>query len=269
MSTEPAARRPRVCILDNDNLDPAVADTYVSYGAMTETMFAAAGADWQFDRFNTTRFEYPEDVDAYDAILLTGSRADAFSDEPWVRTLRERVGEWLRRRKPLLGICFGHQLIALCLGAQVGRAPQGWGVGRMTYEWCGPVPLAIDGAAAPSMSLLASHQDQVMALPAGATLLARSDFCPVAAYQVEDHVLCVQPHPEFVEDYSAYLLDKRRALFGEERYESARAGLAMGHDGLEVARFMQGFVERRGQVFDLTPALKNAGVANAGVSSES
>ena len=232
----------RICILDNDNLDPAVAASYVSYGAMTEKMFAAAGVEWEFDRFNTTRFEYPADFDAYDAVLLTGSKADSFSDEPWVVTLRERVSALLAQRKKLLGICFGHQLIALCLGAPVGRAPQGWGVGRMTYEWCGPLPLKPQEAAS-SLALLASHQDQVLTLPAGATLLARSDFCPVAAYQVGEHVLCVQPHPEFVADYSAWLLDRRRALLGEERHASARAGLAQGHDGLAVARFMQAFVE--------------------------
>ena len=232
----------RICILDNDNLDPAVAASYVSYGAMTEKMFAAAGVEWEFDRFNTTRFEYPADFDAYDAVLLTGSRADSFSDEPWVRTLRESVTELLRQRKTLLGICFGHQLIALCLGAAVGRAPQGWGMGRMTYEWCGPEPLKPQHAPS-AVALLASHQDQVLTLPAGATLLARSDFCPVAAYQVGEHVLCVQPHPEFVADYSAWLLDRRRALLGEERHASARAGLAQGHDGLAVARFMQAFVE--------------------------
>jgi GMP synthase-like glutamine amidotransferase len=233
----------KVCILDNDNLDPAVVDQYVSYGAMTETMFAAAGVRWQFERFNATKSEYPDSFDAYDAVLLTGSRADSFSDEPWVVTLRERVGELLEQRKKLLGICFGHQLIAFCLGAQVGRAPQGWGMGRMTYDWCGPTPLKTPDAAQ-SMSLLASHQDQVLTLPAGATLLARSDFCPVAAYQVGDHALCVQPHPEFVADYSAYLLEKRRALVGEECHAIARAGLGQGHDGLDVARFMQAFVER-------------------------
>jgi GMP synthase-like glutamine amidotransferase len=236
----------KVCILDNDNLDAAVADTYVSYGAMTEKMFAAAGTRWQFERFNTTRQEYPDSFDAYDAVLLTGSRADSFSDEPWVQALRACVADLLRQRKPLLGICFGHQLIALCMGAEVGRAPQGWGMGRMTYDWCGPEPLKSEPAgSAPTLSLLASHQDQVLTLPTGATLLARSDFCPVAAYRVDDHVLCVQPHPEFVEDYSAYLLEKRRALVGEERHAIARAGLAQGHDGLDVARFMQAFVERR------------------------
>jgi GMP synthase-like glutamine amidotransferase len=250
MNHDPHAAALKVCILDNDNLDPAVVDTYVSYGAMTEKMFAAAGVHWMCERFNTTRGEYPADFDAYDAVLLTGSKADSFSDEPWVQALRACVTELLHQRKPLLGICFGHQLIALCLGAEVGRAPQGWGMGRMTYDWCGPAPL---GPESPStLSLLASHQDQVLTLPTGATLLARSDFCSVAAYQVENHVLCVQPHPEFVEDYSAWLLEKRRALVGEERYALARADLARGHDGLAVARFMQDFVN---QALDAT-ALK-------------
>ena len=240
MIREPAAR---ICILDNDNLDPAVVESYVSYGAMVEKLFTAADVNWQFDRFNTTRLEYPDDFDAYDAVLLTGSRADAFSDEPWVRALRDRVRELLRQRKKLLGICFGHQLIALCLGAEVGPAPQGWGMGPMTYDWCGPEPL--DPAhPSPTLALLASHQDQVRTLPEGATLLARSEFCPIAAYRVEDHVFCVQAHPEFTDDYSAYLLEKNRALVGEERHAQARADLARPHDGLDVARFMRGFVER-------------------------
>jgi GMP synthase-like glutamine amidotransferase len=241
----PATTR-KVCILDNDNLDPAVAGTYISYGAMTEQMFAAAGVPWQFERFNTIAGHYPDDFDAYDAVLLTGSKADSFSDVAWVRTLRERVSELLRQRKTLLGICFGHQLIALCLGAQVGRAPQGWGMGRMRYDWIGPQPLKTQAAGtASTLALLASHQDQVLTLPAGATLLARSDFCPIAAYAIDDHVFCVQPHPEFVEAYSAWLLDKRRDAVGEERYATARADLALAHDGLDVARYMQSFVERR------------------------
>src|ERR1700761_7975502 len=161
--SEPALR---VCILDNDNLDPAVAGTYVSYGAMTETMFAAAGVRWQFERFNTTRGEYPDSFDAYDAVLLTGSKADSFSDEPWVKTLRERTTELLKQRKKLLGICFGHQLIAHCLGAEVGRAPQGWGMGRMSYDWVGPTPLK------PTMNLLASHQDTGQTLPTSVPLQA-------------------------------------------------------------------------------------------------
>jgi GMP synthase-like glutamine amidotransferase len=242
MSATSPASTFMICILDNDNLDPAVADAYVSYGAMTEKMFAAAGVPWRFERFDTTRGEYPESFDAYDAVLLTGSKADSFSDEPWVRTLRERTTELLNQRKKLLGICFGHQLIACCLGAPVGRAGQGWGMGRMSYEWVGPAPLKAAGAGA-TINLLASHQDQVRSLPEGATLLARSEFCPIAAYSVGDHVLCIQPHPEFVEDYSAWILSKRPESVSADRRAAVRAGMALPHDGLDVARFMQSFVE--------------------------
>jgi GMP synthase-like glutamine amidotransferase len=232
----------KVCILDNDNLDPAVVDAYVSYGAMTEKMFAAAGVPWRFERFNTTRGEYPGSFDAYDAVLLTGSKADSFSDEPWVRTLRERTTELLKQRKKLLGICFGHQLIAHCLGAPVGRADKGWGMGRMSYEWVGPAPLKAAGAGT-TMNLLASHQDQVRSLPEGATLLACSEFCPIAAYSVDDHVFCIQPHPEFVEDYSAWILSKRPESVHADRRAAVRADMALPHDGLDVARFMRSFVE--------------------------
>ena len=242
MSSASPATTVKVCILDNDHLDPAVADTYVSYGVMTEKMFAAAGVPWQFERFDTTRGRYPGSFDDYDVVLLTGSKADSFSDEPWVRTLRERVTGLLEQRKKLLGICFGHQLIAHCLGARVGRAPNGWGMGRMAYDWVGPAPLKAASADAP-INLLASHQDQVLTLPAGATLQARSDFCPVAAYSVDDHVFCVQPHPEFVEAYSSYLLEKRKEAVGAARYATAKAELSLPHDGLDVARFMRAFVE--------------------------
>jgi GMP synthase-like glutamine amidotransferase len=245
MSSTSPDKTLKVCILDNDNLDPAVIDTYVSYGAMTETLFAAAGVAWRFERFNTTRGQYPASFDDYDAVLLTGSKADSFSDEPWVRTLRERVTKLLQQRKKLLGICFGHQLIAHCLGAQVGRAPAGWGMGRMRYEWVGPTPLKA-GATDATLNLLASHQDQVMTLPPGATLQARSDFCPIAAYSVGDHVFCVQPHPEFVEDYSAWILQKRPESVSADRRAAVRADMALPHDGLHIARFMQAFVERAG-----------------------
>jgi GMP synthase-like glutamine amidotransferase len=82
----------------------------------------------------------------------------------------------------------------------------------------------------------------VFDLPSGAKLLATSAFCPVAAFGVDDQVFCVQPHPEFVEDFSAYLLNKRRAILGEEKYASSTQSLADGHDGQDVARMMVAFI---------------------------
>jgi len=230
----------KLCILENDWLDPAVEPIYTGYGTMSERLLRQAGATGEVDIFNTVKGEYPPSFDPYDAVLLTGSRTDSFSQEPWVLTLKGKVEELLKTKKKLIGICFGHQLIALCLGAKVGRAPQGWGAGRMQYEWTQPDLPQAEGRT--EIALLASHQDQVFDLPSGARLLATSAFCPVAAFDVPGQVFCVQPHPEFVEDYSAYLLDKRRAAFGEEKYQAFSQSLDKGHDGSAMARMMVEFI---------------------------
>jgi GMP synthase-like glutamine amidotransferase len=231
----------RLCVLENDVLDPELAARYTGFGSMFKRLFQEVGADWSVDIFNTVQGHYPASFDDYDAVLLTGSRADAFAQDAWILELRRRVTELLQTRKKLLGVCFGHQLIALCLGAEVGRAPQGWGVGRMRYQWHAPEISPASGRT--EIALLASHQDQVLELPEGATLLASSAFCPVAAFAVGQEVFCVQPHPEFVEDLSSYLLDKRRALLGETLYTSSIDSLNQGHDGLDMARMMVAFVE--------------------------
>ena len=233
----------KLCILENDDLAPEIAPVYTRYGAMFERLFRDAGAsNWQFDVFHTPAQEYPNSFDSYDAVLLTGSKADSFSDEPWVVELRRRVTGLLEQKKKLLGICFGHQLIALCLGAKVGRAPQGWGVGRMSYDWhAADLPLAPEDK---RMALLVSHRDQVLELPDNAVLLASNAHCPVAGYAVGEAVFCVQGHPEFVADYSAFLLNKRRAMLGEDLYANGVNSLSQGHDGRDVARMMIAFVEQ-------------------------
>jgi len=224
----------KLCILDNDVLDPEMAAVYGSYAAMTERLLRQAGAQGEIDVFHPYHGRYPADWEAYDAVLLTGSRADAFSDVPWVVNLRAQVTHLLAAHKKLVGICFGHQLIALCLGAPVGRAPQGWCMGRMTYT-------RLDEPAQ-TWSLLASHQDQVLTLPPGAQLMASHEQCPVAAFRVQDRVWCVQPHPEFVPDYSAFLLHKRRVQLGEQAFQKGMDSLSQGHDGLalgqEIVRFV-------------------------------
>ncbi len=235
-----------ICILDNDILDGPLAASYSSFAALFVRLFGQVGAQWTFTAFQTPLGHYPASFDAFDAIVLTGSRADAFSDAPWVVELRQRVTQLLQARKKMLGVCFGHQLIALCMGAPVTRAPQGLGEGRMVYAWHRPdLPHC---AQRTEIALLVSHQDQVRELPAGASLVASSAFCPVAAFTVDQHVLCIQSHPEFTTDISAYLLDECRALLGEEKYQRSMASLALGHEGEQFARVAVAFLEQ-----DATP----------------
>jgi GMP synthase-like glutamine amidotransferase len=231
----------KLCILDNDILDGQLAQAYTSFGSMFIRLFEGVGADWTMAVFNTQLGQYPDSFDDFDAVLLTGSRADSFSDAPWAVELRQRVTGLLVARKKMVGVCFGHQLIALCMGAPVGRAPQGWGAGRMTYDWHRPdLPHSAERS---HISLLASHQDQVFELPPGATLVASSDFCPVAAFTVGQEVFCIQPHPEFETEISAYLMDKRREMLGEEKYTAASASLQHGHEGEHIARMVVAFLD--------------------------
>ena len=120
----------KLCILDNDILDGHLAEAYSSFGALFIRLFEGVGTDWTMAVFHTQLGQYPASFDDFDAVLLTGSRADSFSDAPWAVELRRHVTTLLDQRKKMVGVCFGHQLIALCMGARVGRAPQGWGAGR-------------------------------------------------------------------------------------------------------------------------------------------
>ncbi|SDT99553.1 GMP synthase-Glutamine amidotransferase [Pseudomonas pohangensis] len=230
----------RICILETDILRPQLIDQYQGYGRMFEQLFEKQSIPAQFDVFNVVEGRYPEDGQAYDAYLVTGSKADSFGSDPWIMQLREYLLQRYENGDRLLGICFGHQLLALLLGGKTERAAQGWGIGVNRYqlleqpEWMSP-PLE-------NLDLLVFHQDQVVELPENATLLASSEFCPNAAYRIGDQVLCFQAHPEFVDDYERALLDLRREFLGEALCAEAMRSMAMQHHGVVVAEWMLRFV---------------------------
>ncbi|MGK0440539.1 MAG: GMP synthase-like glutamine amidotransferase [Pseudohongiellaceae bacterium] len=233
----------KFCIIENDMIDEVVVDRYHSYGKMFTHLFRSVKPNIEVDVFNAMKMEYPESFDRYDAVLLSGSRADAFGQDEWLVELKNRTQQLMDDKKTLIGVCFGHQLIAMNLGAEMGRAPVGWGMGRMSYRW------HQDNAAAKfadsdGFSLLASHQDQVLTHPEGAEILASSEFCPIAAYTVGKHIICFQGHPEFVEDYSTCLINKRKNLLTEDQFQAFSDSLQYGHDGQKVAQVMCDFVEQ-------------------------
>lgn len=230
----------RICILETDVLRPELVDQYQGYGRMFERLFERQPVAAQFTVFNVMQGDYPSDEQTYDAYLITGSKADSFGPDPWIQTLKEYLLGRYQRGDKLIGVCFGHQLLALLFGGRAERASQGWGVGIHRYEvkhqpqWMTP--------ALSELALLISHQDQVTALPEKATLLASSSFCPNAAYCIEDQVLCFQGHPEFIHDYSRALLDIRQTCIGQPAHAKAVASLDGDHNGSTVAEWIMRFV---------------------------
>lgn len=236
----------RVCILETDILRPELVDQYQGYGQMFQRLFSQQPIAAEFVVYNVMEGHYPADSEVFDAYLVTGSKADSFATDPWIETLKAYLLNRYERGDKLLGICFGHQLLALLLGGKSERASQGWGVGTRNYQLAAKAPWM--SPVVEELTLLISHQDQVTALPENATVIASSDFCPFAAYHINDQVLCFQGHPEFIHDYSRALLDIRQLNLGEQIYQQGVASLARDHHGVTVAEWMMRFVAHKPQV---------------------
>ena len=230
----------RICILESDDLHPTMQDTFIGFGQMFKQLFSAQEAALDYQVFNVLRGEYPHADQQFDAYLVTGSKADSFANDPWIVTLRAYLGERFAQGDVLLGICFGHQILALVLGGDTQRSNKGWGIGvhryRLEYkpQW---LPDSAD-----EFQLLISHRDQVTALPEGAQLLASSDFCENAAFMLGQQVLCFQGHPEFTYEFSKTLMTIRQALYCPKEYQTAYQSLVQPHDGHVVAQWMLCFV---------------------------
>lgn len=150
---------------------------------------------WRFDTWPVSSGVWPEDLSSHDGIVITGSPASVNDDRDWIRRLEDLVRAWHARRRPMLGICFGHQLIAKALGGSVGASPAGLRVGTITTrlnhctDWMTP--------ARDAMTLYAAHEDHVVTLPPEAVPLGGDDVCPVTLYAIGRHALATQCHPEF------------------------------------------------------------------------
>ena len=180
--------------------------------------------------------QLPASLSECDGWLCSPSRRSVYDGEPWIRDVEDLLRDLVASERPFVGICFGHQLLAQALGGRVERAPGGWGVGVQEYEVVETIP-AMEPAAR-HFSLIASHEDQVVEVPATARVIARSDSCPVAALAVGERAWTVQAHPEFVPGLADHLLAGRVELIGAERVEAARSSLTRPIDRDLVAHWI-------------------------------
>lgn len=167
--------------------------------------------------------ELPDAVDAADAWLLTGSRHGVYEPHAWIPPLETFIRAVQAAEVPMVGICFGHQIIAQALGGRAGKHDGGWSIGRVDYRWHAGEP--VPGIEAGSVPLLAYHQDQVIEPPPGAVTVASSDFCRHAALVIGTRTLTIQPHPEFAPDYVDGLLGVRGGQLDDDFKREIRGTL--------------------------------------------
>jgi GMP synthase-like glutamine amidotransferase len=232
-------RRPSVALLECDHVDTDLRHVAGDYGDMFRRLFADHAPDVALDPVDVVGGASLPELGAHDGLLITGSRSSVGDDAPWIAGLGELIVGAHERDVPVVGICFGHQLIAHVLGGRVDRTPVGWGVGVhhatvvAPRAWMTPVRTGFD--------LLVSHQDQVTTIPDGASVLATSDHAPVAAFEVGS-LVGFQGHPEFVADYAEVLMDRRVERIGTERIERARGTLARRTDHATITRWIGRFL---------------------------
>lgn len=235
----------KIAILQTDTVRPEFAVDYGQYPQMFSDLLCQVDPQLEFATFDVEHLQYPRNLDAYDAFLITGSRCSVYEDLPWIHQLIEFVRQLHQQHKIIIGICFGHQLVAQALGGKTEKAASGWGVGVHPAHWY-QRPAWIDGAG-DEFKLLVSHQDQVTEPATGSVVLAGSDFCPNAVCQLGDNILTFQGHPEFVSGYSRDLMQLRREILGEEVYQQGMASLAQTTDQVDVARWIIDFMRKEGK----------------------
>ncbi|MBE7555955.1 MAG: hypothetical protein HS126_33290 [Anaerolineales bacterium] len=224
------------------NADPA---TYVidqqTDPEKIKQFFRADGADLEFTTYEAAHGELPESIEAADVFLISGSPHSVYDGLPWISDLEQFIQCCYAQHKKLIGICFGHQLIAQALGGQVTKSDNGWVVGLheiSLYQrppWLSP--------ARPRCALYFINQDQVVTLPPHAELIGGNELCPHAIYTIGEQVLSIQAHPEQPARFLRAVIDFLGPTINPEAQEKALASLEKRQpDDRLVARWIINFI---------------------------
>lgn len=233
----------RIGLLETDVLYDDLIKQYGSYGLMFEQYFTQleyASLELEFVYYQVQQGELPLFLDECDAYVITGSKAGAYEDHAWIEPLSKWIVEADKAQAKVLGVCFGHQIIAQALGGTVEKSDKGWGLGVRSLltiadsPFAQPLPKYLD--------LIYSHKDQVVKLPATAHNFISDDFCPYAGFTIGQHIVTFQGHPEFTAQYSERLFTRRAKDIGEPTFGNAIKSLRQSTDENFIGRLVLEFL---------------------------
>ncbi|MCE6960530.1 type 1 glutamine amidotransferase [Cereibacter sphaeroides] len=192
------------------------------------------GQGFEFRTFRVVDMEFPASVRDCDGWLITGSRHGVYEDHPFIRPLEEFIRKAYAEHVPVVGICFGHQIVAQAMGGKVERFDKGWAVGPTSYDFNGE-----------PITLNAWHRDQVTAAPETAEVVASNEFCENAALLYDTRAFTVQAHPEFRDEFIDGLMRTRgKGLVPDDRMEAAQEKLGQPNDAARMAHRIAEFFKQ-------------------------
>lgn len=232
----------RLTILETGRAPGKLSEVYPRYADMFTTLLSKADPFLRFEPVAVLDGEALPDPASCEAILITGSPFGVYDSTPWIDPLRGFIRGAFAARRPMLGVCFGHQIIADAMGGDVRKSPKGWGVGRHTYDVTGHRDWM--NGVGPTVSLSVSHQDQVITPPTGAITLARSAHTEHAILAYDNApVITVQGHPEFSDRFVSALWSARRGkALTDEQVDAAIESLARPEDSALVGEWFARFL---------------------------
>lgn len=169
--------------------------------------------------------------------LITGCNKASYDHDEWIVNLLEWIKKSYTLNLKMVGICFGHQAIALALGGKVERYSGGWGIGiRASKILDEKMNSFFKGE---KLQLLYNHHDQVTIIPQMAKPLATSQFCKYEGLRVGENILTFQGHPEYIVEYEKHLLKNHSENEDPQVINNALYSLENGeHQSVEVAKFI-------------------------------
>ncbi|ODT65731.1 MAG: glutamine amidotransferase [Pelagibacterium sp. SCN 63-23] len=230
----------KITILEVGKVPGPLQHRFSPYADMFRAMLDSSGKPFTQAVISVVDGEAIPDPDGLEGVLITGSPAGVYEDHAWLEPLRAFIRKAYGHGTPMLGICFGHQIMADALGGDVRKSEKGWGLGRHTYRVTRRPPFMAD--APETLSIACSHQDQVITPPSEAEVVLASDFTPNAGLLYRSgRALSFQPHPEFEDDYTMALADLRRGSAPESVVDAAVQSLAGQSDSLLLRRYIGRF----------------------------
>ncbi|WP_374273963.1 type 1 glutamine amidotransferase [Brevundimonas sp.] len=224
-----------IAILETGQPPEALRERFDDYPAAFRKLLGLGGETQVFD----VERALPADPTAFQGVIVTGSPAGAYEDRAWIPPLED----WLRAargRTRLIGICFGHQIMAQAFGGRVEKSDKGWGVGLHRYDIVATEPWMVPSA--DHIAIPVSHQDQVVDPGPEARVIARSDFTPFGGLAWGEDAISLQCHPEFEPAYAAALVEARRGRIPDAVVDTALASLTQPDDRALVGGWLRRFL---------------------------
>lgn len=226
----------KLAILETGVPPGSLATSFGDYPAMFGRLL---GDGFEIATFDVQAGHFPEDRAAHHAYLITGSPAGVYDPLPWIEPLMDFIRS--ADGAKMVGVCFGHQIMAEALGGHVEKSDKGWGAGLHQYSIVHREPW-MDGEQ--SIAIPASHQDQVIVQPPNTAVVAESDFTPYAALAWSDRpAISFQFHPEFSPAYAKALIEARYDRVSNP--DAAIASLDAPNDSVRVGTWIRRFLTEK------------------------